>query len=170
MTLPVNLPSNMTAGQTAYNRQFGSPTPGHVGDDGIRDVESVVSAADQRFGEGVAFSAAGVVASMSGSGDLFKGVILASMTREAIRDTVAAHYKAGDQMPLIKKGRVWVWSEQAVTETDAVYVRYTANGALQVGDFRKDADTAKALLLANCKWAGTITAAGMVQLDLNLPA
>jgi hypothetical protein len=79
-------------------------------------------------------------------------------------------YPIGRPFTLVRKGRIWVWSEQAVCPTDRVYVRYTASGDNVVGNFRKDADSTTATYLLGARFATETTAAGLVLLEINLPA
>lgn len=78
-------------------------------------------------------------------------------------------YPIGRPFTVLRKGRVWVWSEQAVAPTDQVFVRYTASGNEVVGNVRKDLDTDKAALLVGARFATITTGAGLVLLELNLP-
>lgn len=78
-------------------------------------------------------------------------------------------YPIGRPFGLVRKGRIWVWSEQAVSPTDQVFVRYTASGDNVVGNVRKDADTATAALLKGARFATITTGAGLVLLEVNLP-
>jgi hypothetical protein len=115
----------------------------------------------------------------SASGDLFAGVAVLSRKQVTtgtpagfgdLTTTEDAQYDIGDPIRLRTKGRLYVWSEQAVGPTDPVYLRFTANGAgTLAGYFRKDADTNKASLIANARWVGTITAAGIIVLEINKP-
>ena len=81
-----------------------------------------------------------------------------------------ASYVAQDVVTVGRVGRYLVYSEQAVKATDPVYLRYRANGAGKaVGQFRKDADTSRAVLLTGVAWAADTTAAGVAVLEVNLP-
>lgn len=68
---------------------------------------------------------------------------------------------------ILNKGRVWMVAEDAVTLGDAVYVRYTANGATKLpGMVRSDADTSKAAALTRAKFASTAGAGELVIVEL----
>jgi hypothetical protein len=57
---------------------------------------------------------------------------------------------------LLRDGRIYVAVEQAVVAGDPVFVRYaTGAGGSQRGAFRKDADTATALLVKGAKYLTT---------------
>ena len=79
-----------------------------------------------------------------------------------------------DAVSVLTNGTIYVISETAVTANGAtpspVYVRYTINGGLnQLGSFRTDADTSRALLLSQAKWLTSCAAGGLAQLQINLP-
>jgi len=52
---------------------------------------------------------------------------------------------------------------------DPVFLRHTTNAALLAGDFRNDADTARADAITNARFVTATTAAGLVQVEINLP-
>ena len=84
-----------------------------------------------------------------------------------------------DTVGVLRKGRIWVPIEQAVTpHSSPVFIRHTVNGGLdQLGAFRIDADTANADdFSAVADWLDSITLAGLPHnfvglglLSLNLP-
>jgi hypothetical protein len=75
-------------------------------------------------------------------------------------------------MPVLRKGIVWVYCTQDVTPADPVYVQKTAGAGKPKGSFRKDNDGGNADLVANVQWAGAFTVAGTnkAALEVNLPA
>lgn len=115
----------------------------------------------------------------SASTDIFAGVAVLSrkqVTTGAVAGlgdlttTEDAQYDTGDPIRLRTQGRIYVYSEQAVSPTDPVYLRYAAGSAgTAIGYFRKDGDSSKALQITNARWVGTITAAGIVVLEINQP-
>ncbi len=83
----------------------------------------------------------------------------------------AAGVAAKGTASVLKKGRIWCKTEQAVVPGDAVYARYTAAAAPndQLGALRKDDDTSKAKQISQAEWV-TTTALGAVGLvDINMP-
>lgn len=83
-----------------------------------------------------------------------------------------AEYRDGVAVSTLTKGRIWVKAEDTITSLDdAVYLRHTANGAVNVpGRFRTDADTAKADVIANARWLTLTTAINQLAiLEINLP-
>ncbi len=76
----------------------------------------------------------------------------------------------GNLISVMRRGRIWVNVEEAVTPADSVFVRYTASGANVPGNFRTDADTSKALQLYGCRFASITTGAGLAILEIDLNA
>lgn len=74
-----------------------------------------------------------------------------------------------DQADILRRGRVWVVTEQAVTPGDPVFVRHTAAGAEVKGAFRKDTDGGDAVdISTRARWESTTTGAGIAILDLGI--
>jgi len=75
-------------------------------------------------------------------------------------------------MPVLRKGVMWVYCTQDVTPADPVYVQKTAGVGKPKGSFRKDNDGGNADLIANVQWAGSFTVLGTnkAALEVNLPA
>lgn len=78
-------------------------------------------------------------------------------------------YADGDPMPVLKRGRVWVPVEDAVTAESAAFVRFVAAGAEQLGAFRSDADGTDAVALPGAKFVTDADAGELALLDINLP-
>lgn len=79
-----------------------------------------------------------------------------------------ADYVDNATLDIIRTGTVSVYTEQAVTEVDPVYVRIASGaGGTHLGAFRKDDDTGTAVLLTNCAFSSVGSAAGIVKLRIN---
>ena len=82
-------------------------------------------------------------------------------------------YYAGQVVPTLTQGRIYVIAEDVVTSDSAVYVRVAASGLnTQVGSFRSDADSGTAILVSSAYalWReGNGTAGGIAVLELNIP-
>jgi hypothetical protein len=114
-----------------------------------------------------------------GSGNIFAGISVYDRAQQVNSGTPASlstltttegtQYPASEAIRMRKRGRIRVYSEQAVNPSLPVYLRYTVNGGLTVGNFRVDADTSKALLISNASWVSTTTAAGIAVVEINLP-
>lgn len=136
------------------------------------------------FGLGLAYDGAfsdgdrPKVAIPSATGFVFMGLALFNHKQSRQDDdgfgvleaTAGSRYEIKDDITIARKGLFQVYSEVAVNPTLPVFLRHTANSALTPGDFRTDADTARADEIAEgAKWATVTTAAGLAILELNLP-
>jgi len=78
-------------------------------------------------------------------------------------------YAINEEMSIMRKGNAWVQVEVAVTPADTPYARYTVSGTTKLGGIRNDADTAKAAIIPNARFATSAAASGYALLELNLP-
>lgn len=79
-------------------------------------------------------------------------------------------YAIGDMVPVMKKGRIWVNVEEAVTPASTVFVRFAAGSFAVLGAFRASADTATAVALPSAKYVTTqATIGGLAVVEINLP-
>lgn len=81
-------------------------------------------------------------------------------------------YKAGDMVPVMRVGRVWVYSETAATDAATPYIRFTANTAptRPIGGFLNGADSGKAVQRTGITVVRGIGAAGNIVIQLNAGA
>jgi hypothetical protein len=167
--------------QTAYLNEPTVPGVGVLADNGDNDVVSRYSAAVIPFGRFLSYNAAeGKVKLPAAAGDLdavdLEGVAVATQAIEdqpvntlGVADADVPAYPNTMAINVLKRGRIWVYSEQAVTPLLAVFVRHTASGDDKPGNFRVDIDTANAVdISAKARWVSVTTAAGMALLDLRL--
>lgn len=71
-------------------------------------------------------------------------------------------------MNLLRKGAIYVNTEDACTEGAAAFVRYTVNGALLPGALRSDADAGKAEEVTGIIWRTTRADAGLAIVTVDL--
>jgi hypothetical protein len=109
------------------------------------------------------------------TGLLGAGVAIADVTKEPIADTYGG-YVAKDSVPVMRKGRIWVVSEDAVDDlTKAVFVRWQVPGvtppAASLGSFAATTSANHAQAPATYKWvaATTIGSVNYGLLEINLP-
>jgi hypothetical protein len=162
--------------QTAYGTTPEPGFPGMLYDLTFMAKDSYINAAGEALPFGIALA--------KGTGD--QDAILPAASDAKILG-IAIHSHAYDNQSLsgtlgipddrmlnvVKRGRVYVRVEEAVTKGDPVYVRY-ANGVADVtktqkGSIRKSADTATALLLAGAHFYTSAAAGAMAVVDINLP-
>lgn len=81
--------------------------------------------------------------------------------------SVTADYVDGEVVPCLSAGGIWVYSEEALTEGDAVYVRAAAGaGGSVLGAFRNDSDSSTCILIPGASVMYNSTAAGPAWINL----
>ena len=165
------------APQTAVN----DPAAGRFGqayDMGPQDVVTGVSAEVIPYGRAVSYSAANGVIKLPAAGtdvtDVTKLLGIARMTQAKESGIVAAdpaQYEIGEAVNVLRKGRIWVYTEVTCAVTDSVYIRYTADGATKLpGMFLISNPGAAALAPASMmKWFKGRTGAGLAVVEVNNP-
>lgn len=78
-------------------------------------------------------------------------------------------YALGEAMSVLRKGRIYVQVEDAVTAGNDVYVRYVAGAGETLGACRSDADTSDAAVLPGAKYRTSAAASGIAIVEINLP-
>lgn len=164
--------------QLSYSTYQSAAFPGMLYDNGDNDVLSYVSeeaSANMPFGIALAKGAAdfGALLMVNGSSVV---IGVAQHVHNVDPGQVAAT-PAGAGVPpkypvnVLKRGRIWVSVEQAVTPASNVFVRHTAGaGGTQKGAFRTDADTATAVQVTNgMRFLTSTTGAGLAVLEVNFP-
>lgn len=142
---------------------------GGLADAGFTDKISGVSDEIIQFGIGIQVETSGLITLPSDAGDQFFGIVLQKHKAQE-NDAAAAQYEIGQAIPILKKGRIWVYSEEAINPVDPVFLRHTADDPLFPGDFRTDLDVDEAFdVSAYCKWVSVTTAAGLAILEINFP-
>jgi hypothetical protein len=86
------------------------------------------------------------------------------------RQSTSTNYAINDMVRIAVAGEVWVDVEEAVTAGGEAFVRFTDAGALGLGAFRSDADTADAIGLPNARYASTTAGAGIAKVTLGVGA
>lgn len=147
------------------------------GEDANKLVRSyvLISATPVPVGRGVVYDSSNDTAMLpSGASQLFLGV---AFDDKSLAIESPSYVRAADggwpNMPVLKRGLVWVPISQDVDPSLPVYLQHTSGGgALLPGVFRADADTANASLVAAtvAQWEGPYTAvSGRALLSINLP-
>jgi hypothetical protein len=162
--------------QIAYNLVPAVAYAGQLADSGFTDTESAVAETALDVGIGVIVGSTGgatpSVKKPTASGDLtlFKGVTQYLAAREPVAGS-ALRYAAGDTVPCLTQGRIWVQIDatagSTMTDQGPVYLVFTGGNA---GKFRGDAGVGPAAVLvpnAKCKIGGT--EGGIAMISINLP-
>ncbi len=171
--------------QLAYSLFPGSAVAGMLYDAaGPTDITTKVSAALIPFGRFIMKAAGDDVVALpsaaASASSVVEGVAIFTQDIQSgiAGDGITPGYPIGRPINNLQKGRVWVYCETAFNpDSDTLFMRYTANGAgKEVGQVRNDADSGKADELgANgygvaYKALNTLTGAGFLALDINLPS
>lgn len=161
---------------TSYGNKPAESFPGMLAGLGPRDLVTGLNKVTAiPFGTGAVQATTGDrdIVVPAASTDVFVGVAVHQHVEQGY-GTVNATHAVNSAVPLLRRGRIWVMAEQAVAPTDPVFVRYTANGTIggvvtAAGQFRKDADTSRALAVPNARWVTSAAAGGLAVLEVNLP-
>lgn len=163
--------------QTSYSTYQAAAFAGMLADSGEIDVLSYINeeaSANLPFGVAVAKGTAdnGFLAMVNGS-SVIVGIL--AHTHQVDPGRVAAS-PAGAGVPpkylgnVLKRGRIYVQVEEAVTPASAVFVRHTAGaGGTQKGAFRASADTATAVAWTAARFLTSAGANGYAIVEVNLP-
>lgn len=161
--------------QLSYSQTMTVSVAGMLAD-GAGAPHDIVSRAnivdDIPFGVAVADIAGdeGTIQLPASSGAKICGIAQRSLTVEENAASVENAYPAKSMCAVVKKGRVWVTVEKAVTVDDSVFVRHTANGGnTQKGAFRDDNDSGNALQITNARFITSTSGAGLAVVEINLP-
>lgn len=157
--------------QTTYNTDLAQAFPGLIAD--AASPPDILSRANEESAN-VPFGLAVVLGTdgfnqfklPSATGETVLGVLAHRHNRD---DVEADGLNEGEVGDVLKRGRIWVVTEEAVAPDADVYFRHTAPGAEQVGAFRTDADTANADQITSARWVAATSGAGIAQLDISLP-
>jgi len=158
--------------QLTYDNNLDASVEGGLADAGHHDIVSRFSAAAVLFGQGLAAVDENESAQPSATGFVFEGVAL-KVNLPLDNTSGLAQYDANTAISVLRKGRVWVKSESIITNilTDGVFLRHTVNGGNIPGQFRIDADTARADQITTARWLTKTTAINeLALLEFNIPS
>ena len=171
--------------QTAYNLNPPAARSGQLYDvSGNYDIATRVSSVAAPFGSFMVKDTGDdnvkLPSASASSSSVIDGVVVYSaFTQSGLAgDGVTPGVEAGKPINMLRKGRIWVYCETAFNpDSDTLFVRYTANGAGKVvGQVRNDSDGGKADelgangFLVAYQALNTLTGAGFLLLDLNIPS
>lgn len=97
------------------------------------------------------------------------GVVVRDKTAENSNASAFTGYVDGEILSIMRRGRIWVISEDAVSAVGvAAFVRYTKEAPdIVLGKFRTDDDSSKAVALPGARFLTTCDAGGLVLLELS---
>ncbi len=163
--------------QTSYTVNQLTAFAGQLGDIGPHDIGSFVWKYSGALPAGVGVvqdttsDASIKVPGASGdvTSELFMGVTVLSQAHENLVSG-GGSYEQHDAVSVMKKGRIWVQVEEAVTPVSPVYVRFASGaGGTQQGSFRASADTATAAQLSKARYLTSAAAQGFALVEINQP-
>ena len=103
------------------------------------------------------------------TGDNFAGISVRDPTVELPQGSnVFTGFKTGDVISLLRRGRLWVVSEDAVSARVPVFARFVAGGGEELGALRTDADTADAVAIPGSKFMTSGGAGAVVEMELDV--
>ena len=141
--------------------------------------ESLVNDDEVSIGFGLLtkYAGVGLLESFAGASDILAGVTIFESLYDYPSERDLIGVLPGLPMTTLKKGNILVYSQTAVTaETGEVHVWHgtedrTADPPVLKGQFRGTASAGNTtkLDLNAARWKGTLAAAGIVELEINLP-
>lgn len=150
-----------SAVQTAVAVNPAIGAPGLEYDDSFSDVVTLIATVAIPFGVLVYESAEGKCALPTATGNVTGGTPGISLIDHMKASGVG--YEVGDPVRVMKRGRVWILTEEQLAFGDTLFSRFAAGTGTQKGAFRNDADTTTASTPPNMKLlrAGTAVLAAV---------
>jgi len=99
------------------------------------------------------------------------GIVVADQARAQNPAFTLPVYPQYSSVPCMRRGRIWVNAETAMTDGSSPYVRFASGaGGTTLGNFRNSADTATAVQAATGQLLvrGTTTGAGYAVIEVNI--
>jgi hypothetical protein len=161
--------------QTSITRSPAVAVAGMLADTNDVSVDSKVAQASVAPGLAVCFHTGDntdLVRAPAATGEVTTAGQLKGVT---MFDTTALSnpYAAGDPMPILKQGVMWVIAEEVVTPLSPVFIRFAAGaGGTALGAFRASADTATAVQVPSQIMSYETTTTGvnqLVKVRVNIP-
>lgn len=168
---------NTTAGtlttgiQTAYPIEHGKAFEGMLSDTSLTDTITLAN-----VGPGAAFFGHLIVASgagcalVSGAAQVPLGIATSSKTFEdgpAKEADGRVGYPVQYVVNILRRGRIWVYTHEAVSVGDVVRVFHSAAPGKTVGRFGKTATAGKTAVLSNAEFLSSTTGAGLAIVEIN---
>lgn len=163
--------------QTSFSVDKVRAYAGMLADNGDKDTFTKIASSAVPFGFGVVKRAAqadtveqaGVPTATADVTARARGIAIKDETRRGPQAGLVGGYEALDPMTLLKRGRIWVPVEAAVTQDGAAFCRFAAGTFAALGAWRADADTATAVAFPTAVFRTSTTGAGFAIVEVNLP-
>lgn len=103
------------------------------------------------------------------TGEITGGTALGITIADSSKAPNAGGYADNDQLPILRKGQIYMIAEDAVAAGGDVFVRFSASGGESLGRVRSDADTSDAVALPGARYLSSTSGADeLVIVELNL--
>lgn len=158
--------------QTTYAAGITAALEGQIADSGRTDVTSKVAHESITAGRFTARQANGRVKLPTQATDITGGVAEGFAALDTAREGAlgtggSAPWVAGDVVPVLRKGRIYVVPETAFNEGEAVHVRY--GGVGDKGAVRNAAVASETAILPSAVFRNSGSASGLAIVEINLP-
>jgi hypothetical protein len=166
--------------QTSYSQSPSVAYEGQV-DDAREVIDCIVNSTNGavKFGRAVTFRtlpAPGAVptielpdATGEITGEGFAGIVIKDHNVEiADGSTEFSGYTTGQVCSVLRRGRIYVKSESAISSRQQLFARFSAAGAEELGALRHDADTADAVAIPGSRALTTFGVAGIGLMELDV--
>ncbi len=153
--------------QTAYTAEQVVAQEGQRADLGLIDIISKTAEdSDFEYGKAVVRGTGDNQALLPAAGSVdFLGIT--EFTTAGVANASDEHlYEENSEMNILRKGRIWVVTEDACVPGDDVYFRHVATGAEKFGALRTDADGTDATQIAGATFETTAVAGGLAIVQL----
>ena len=161
-----------TGVQSTYAIQHTAAYEGMQADSGLDDIISLVNTSSTLlyYGHLVVAGSNGGVKVVAGATDVPLGISVSTKTYEdyVVKESDGrVGYPATYVANILRKGRIWVYVQEAVAVGDPVRVYHTAATSKVVGRFAKTAAANKTALLNNCQYLTATSGAGLAVIEIN---
>lgn len=168
-TLTAHAADIKAAMSDCYSCEYAANVITYIGDcEDITAVTSVVTASGEYDSTITGSEAVGLTQDVA-----FDLLGLSFMThnrqQQLASDSSITYYMDTEPVNIAGGITIVAYAEEAVCPADAVYVRLITNSTKYAGYVGKSSDSSKCVTVARAKFLDTISAAGLVRINLNLP-
>jgi hypothetical protein len=106
-----------------------------------------------------------------GSSDVLEGVSVSTMAKEETLGTLLVQFAIGEAIPVMRKGKIYVFPTTAVASGDAVYCRFYVDGTglMPAGSFGNVNTDGLSFIVSDAFWKTTAVAGAPAILEINRP-
>lgn len=106
-----------------------------------------------------------------GTSDTLEGISVSTMAKEETLGTLLVQFKVGEAIPVMRKGKIYVFPTTNVASGDPVYCRFYVDGTglMPVGSFGNVNTDGLSFLVSYAVFKTTATAGTPAIIEINLP-